>query len=72
MATTGSQPWRDTALLLLSTAAGCVDAVGFLHVGVFPANMTGTTVIMALDIFHNFADILPRVYALLLEILDEP
>lgn len=39
---------RNHSLLLLSLAAGCVDAIAFLHVGVFPANMTGNTVVLGL------------------------
>lgn len=57
--------WRDASLLLLSFAAGCVDAIGFIHVGVFPANMTGTTVILAVDLLNDPAHMLPRAYALI-------
>jgi uncharacterized membrane protein YoaK (UPF0700 family) len=42
---------RDTMLTLLSLAAGCVDAVGYLGLGqVFVANMTGNTVLLGLAI----------------------
>jgi uncharacterized membrane protein YoaK (UPF0700 family) len=39
---------RDIFLLLLSLAAGCVDALAFLHTGTFPANMTGNSVVLGL------------------------
>src|SRR5918997_6036791 len=40
---------RDTMLVMLSLAAGCVDAVGFLGLGqIFVANMTGNTVLLGL------------------------
>jgi uncharacterized membrane protein YoaK (UPF0700 family) len=39
---------RDILLLLLSLAAGCVDALAFLHTGTFPANMTGNSVVLGL------------------------
>jgi uncharacterized membrane protein YoaK (UPF0700 family) len=38
---------REILLLMLSTAAGCVDAIAFINAGVFPANMTGNTVVLA-------------------------
>jgi len=41
-------PAFHVCLLLLSVAAGCVDAVAFLGAGVFPANMTGNSVVLAL------------------------
>ncbi|MEO8206335.1 MAG: YoaK family protein [Chthoniobacterales bacterium] len=39
-------------LLLLSVAAGCVDALAFIHSGTFPANMTGNSVVLALGVLH--------------------
>ena len=40
---------RDAMLVMLSLAAGCVDAVGFLGLGqIFVANMTGNTVLLGL------------------------
>jgi len=39
---------RDVFLLLLSLAAGCVDAIAFVHTGAFPANMTGNSVVLGL------------------------
>ena len=40
---------RDTMLVMLSLAAGCVDAVGYLGLGqIFVANMTGNTVLLGL------------------------
>lgn len=41
---------RDPLLLSLTLAAGCVDAAGFVAANVFPANMTGNTVVLALAI----------------------
>ncbi|MEO8206813.1 MAG: DUF1275 family protein, partial [Chthoniobacterales bacterium] len=43
---------QSSLLLLLSLAAGCVDALAFLHTGVFPANMTGNSVVLALGMLH--------------------
>ncbi|MDD5199612.1 MAG: YoaK family protein [Terrimicrobiaceae bacterium] len=45
-------PRRNILLLLLSAAAGCVDAIAFVHAGVFPANMTGNSVVLAVGILH--------------------
>jgi uncharacterized membrane protein YoaK (UPF0700 family) len=40
---------RSAMLVMLSLAAGCVDAVGFLGLGqIFVANMTGNTVLLGL------------------------
>ena len=40
---------RDVLLLLLSAAAGCIDALSYLGLGhVFTANMTGNTVLLGI------------------------
>ncbi len=40
---------RDAMLVMLSLAAGCVDAVGYLGLGqIFVANMTGNTILLGL------------------------
>jgi uncharacterized membrane protein YoaK (UPF0700 family) len=39
---------RDWLLILLTGCAGCIDAAVFLRTHVFPANMTGNTVLMGL------------------------
>src|SRR5215208_4950985 len=40
---------RDAMLIMLSLAAGCVDAVGYLGLGqIFVANMSGNTVLLGL------------------------
>jgi uncharacterized membrane protein YoaK (UPF0700 family) len=38
------------AAVLLCVAAGFADAVGFVHLGVFAANMTGNTVLLGLSL----------------------
>jgi uncharacterized membrane protein YoaK (UPF0700 family) len=43
---------RDRAVILLTGSAGCIDTAVFLKSGVFPANMTGNTVVMGLGIVH--------------------
>lgn len=43
---------RSLLLLALSLAAGCVDALAFINAGVFPANMTGNTVVLATSLLH--------------------
>ncbi len=43
---------RNILLLLLSVAAGCVDAIAFVNAGVFPANMTGNSVVLAASLLH--------------------
>jgi uncharacterized membrane protein YoaK (UPF0700 family) len=46
---TSSATVRDAMLVMLSLAAGCVDAVGYLGLGqIFVANMTGNTVLLGL------------------------
>jgi uncharacterized membrane protein YoaK (UPF0700 family) len=44
---------RNTLLLILSFAAGCVDALAFVHTTAFPANMTGNSVIIALALLDR-------------------
>ena len=44
---------QSLILLLLSAAAGCVDAMGFLASTVFPANMTGNSVVLALSLVRD-------------------
>jgi uncharacterized membrane protein YoaK (UPF0700 family) len=46
-------PPISICLLLLSLAAGCVDAIAFVGAGVFPANMTGNSVVLALALPHG-------------------
>src|SRR5262245_52071634 len=42
---------RDVLLLILTWAAGCVDAIGYLALGhVFTANMTGNTILLGLHL----------------------
>lgn len=46
-----SRHGRDTLLLLLTGAAGNIDAVGYLALGrIFTANMTGNTVLLGLHL----------------------
>jgi len=47
---------RDAILILLSLTAGCVDAMAFLSSGVFPANMTGNSVVLALFLARASVD----------------
>ena len=39
--------------MLLCTACGIVDAVGFVQHGIFAANMTGNTVLLGLSVAHG-------------------
>lgn len=56
---------RKRLVLLLAGAAGCLDAVGYLMLGLFTANMTGNTILLGLsigraawaDALHNIAAI---------------
>ena len=56
---------RRRLVLLLAGAAGCLDAVGYLMLGLFTANMTGNTILLGLslgreawaDAAHNVAAI---------------
>jgi hypothetical protein len=42
---------RNAMLVLLSAAAGCIDAVSYLGLGyIFTANMTGNTVLLGLSL----------------------
>lgn len=65
MATTRGGPAapRKRLVILLAGAAGCLDAVGYLMLGLFTANMTGNTILLGLsvgreawaDAAHNIA-----------------
>jgi uncharacterized membrane protein YoaK (UPF0700 family) len=46
------QTTQNASLLLLSVAAGCVDAIAFVRSGIFPANMSGNSVVLAIGILH--------------------
>lgn len=52
IAKSASDAVRDRAVILLTGSAGCIDTAVFLKSGVFPANMTGNTVVMGLAIVH--------------------
>ena len=41
---------RQRLVLLLAGAAGCLDAVGYLMLGLFTANMTGNTILLGLSV----------------------
>jgi uncharacterized membrane protein YoaK (UPF0700 family) len=43
-------------LLLLALAAGSLDAISYLRVGVFPANMTGNTVLLAVAVAREHGE----------------
>jgi len=45
-----SNQHETSAAVLLCVAAGFADAIGFVHLGVFAANMTGNTVLLALSL----------------------
>jgi uncharacterized membrane protein YoaK (UPF0700 family) len=56
---------RKRLVLLLAGAAGCLDAVGYLMLGLFTANMTGNTILLGLSIGRAaWADALHNVVAL--------
>lgn len=58
-------PPRKRLVLLLAGAAGCLDAVGYLMLGLFTANMTGNTILLGLSIGREaWADALHNVAAL--------
>jgi uncharacterized membrane protein YoaK (UPF0700 family) len=60
----GTAP-RKRLVLLLAGAAGCLDAVGYLMLGLFTANMTGNTILLGLSIGREaWADALNNVLAL--------
>jgi uncharacterized membrane protein YoaK (UPF0700 family) len=60
----GTSP-RKGLVLLLAGAAGCLDAVGYLMLGLFTANMTGNTILLGLSIGREaWADALHNVLAL--------
>ena len=40
---------RHAFVLLMTLVAGCVDAIAFVNAGVFPANMSGNTVVLAIS-----------------------
>ncbi len=45
--------WQVIGCALLCLACGIVDAVGYIHHGIFAANMTGNTVLLGLDLAHG-------------------
>jgi uncharacterized membrane protein YoaK (UPF0700 family) len=51
------RPARDAALLVLTAVAAAADAISYLGLGkVFPANMTGNTVLMGIGLAeHDYA-----------------
>lgn len=50
------------AASLLCIAAGFADAIGFIHLGVFAANMTGNTVLLGVSLAHgDFAHVIDRL-----------
>lgn len=67
MATTRGVPAapRKRLVLLLAGAAGCLDAVGYLTLGLFTANMTGNTILLGLSLGREaWADAMHNVAAL--------
>ncbi|MHB8732119.1 MAG: YoaK family protein [bacterium] len=67
MATTHGAPAapRKRLVLLLAGAAGCLDAVGYLMLGLFTANMTGNTILLGLSVGREaWADAAHNVVAL--------
>lgn len=55
-AMTMTESKRNSLLLVLSLAAGCVDAAAFVNTGAFPANMTGNSVMLGLALAHANTD----------------
>jgi uncharacterized membrane protein YoaK (UPF0700 family) len=56
---------RKRLVLLLAGAAGCLDAVGYLMLGLFTANMTGNTILLGLSVGRQaWADALHNLAAL--------
>ena len=67
MATTHGAPAapRKRLVLLLAGAAGCLDAVGYLMLGLFTANMTGNTILLGLSVGREaWADAVHNIVAL--------
>jgi uncharacterized membrane protein YoaK (UPF0700 family) len=44
---------RHVFIIFLTLVAGCVDAISFVNAGVFPANMTGNSVVLAVALAHG-------------------
>lgn len=44
---------RHSFVLIMSLVAGCVDGMTFVNAGVFPANMTGNAVVMAVSLVNQ-------------------
>ena len=56
---------RKRLVLLLAGAAGCLDAVGYLMLGLFTANMTGNTILLGLSVGREaWADAVHNIVAL--------
>lgn len=56
---------RKRLVLLLAGAAGCLDAVGYLMLGLFTANMTGNTILLGLSVGREaWADAAHNIVAL--------
>ncbi|HEV2439785.1 MAG TPA: YoaK family protein [bacterium] len=56
---------RKRLVLLLAGAAGCLDAVGYLMLGLFTANMTGNTILLGLSVGREaWADAVHNVVAI--------
>jgi len=47
---------RHAFVLLMTLLAGCVDAVSFVNAGVFPANMSGNAIVLAVSLFCSCTD----------------
>jgi len=47
---------RHALVLLMTLVAGCVDAIAFVNAGVFPANMSGNTIVFAVSLAHGAAN----------------
>ena len=48
---------RHAFVLLMTLVAGCVDAISFVNAGVFPANMTGNAVVLAISLVNKVSGI---------------
>jgi uncharacterized membrane protein YoaK (UPF0700 family) len=53
MAAQAPRDHDPASVALLSAACGIADAAGFVHTGVFAANMTGNTVLAGLSVAHQ-------------------